>query len=49
MRHYAFSSKFPVPLETKGQDFVLQYELKLEEGLTCGGEANNICPTVLTM
>ena len=37
MKHYGFSSKFPTPLETKGKDIVLQYELKLEEGLTCGG------------
>ena len=37
MKHYAFSSKFPTPFETKGKDVVVQYELKLEEGLTCGG------------
>ena len=41
MRHYAFSSKFPVPFESKGKDVVVQYELRLEEGLTCGGIACN--------
>ena len=40
MKHYGFSSKFPTPLEPKGKDIVLQYELKLEEGLTCGGLYN---------
>ena len=38
MKHYAFSSMFTVPLETKEKDVVVQYELKLEEGLTCGGK-----------
>mmetsp|Transcript_7058 Transcript_7058/g.7167 ORF Transcript_7058/g.7167 Transcript_7058/m.7167 type:complete len:213 (-) Transcript_7058:2768-3406(-) len=37
MKHYGISSTFPVPLEMEGRDLVLQYELKLEEGLTCGG------------
>ena len=37
MKHYAFSSKFAEPLVTKEKDIVVQYELKLEEGLTCGG------------
>ena len=38
MKHYAFSSKFSEPLQTKGKDVVVQYEIKLEEGLTCGGK-----------
>ena len=36
-KHYGVSSKFANPLDVKGKDLVIQYDLKLEEGLTCGG------------
>jgi calnexin len=39
MKYYAFGAKFAQPLETKlnTDDVVIQYEVKLEEGLACGG------------
>jgi calnexin len=38
MKHYGFGTKFPEPLSMKGQkELVIQYELKLEEPLQCGG------------
>jgi Calreticulin family len=37
MKHYGLSSKFPTPLDVKGKDLVIQYELKLEDTLACGG------------
>eukprot|EP00605_Chrysophyceae_sp_TOSAG23-4_P000851 GSChrysophyteH1.ASY1.ANO1.942.1 assembled CDS len=38
MKFYGVSSKFPTPLDNvDGGDIVLQYELKLEESLICGG------------
>jgi hypothetical protein len=38
MKYYGVSSKFPTPLENAdGSDIVIQYELKLEETLICGG------------
>jgi calnexin len=37
MKFYGIASQFPEALDTKGKDFVVQYELKLEEGLNCGG------------
>ena len=37
MKHYGFGSKFPEPFDPTHRDIVLQYEVKLEEGLTCGG------------
>ena len=37
-RHYGVSTKFATPLDTKGRkEFVVQYDLKLENGLQCGG------------
>lgn len=42
-KYYGVSTRFPSPLSftdfdtSKGQDFVVQYELKLEESLTCSG------------
>lgn len=37
MKHYAFGAKFPMPLEFDRDEVVIQYELKLEERLNCGG------------
>ena len=37
MKFYGVSTEFPTPLDTKGNDLAIQYELKLEEGLNCGG------------
>lgn len=37
MKHYGFATQFPSPLDPAGKDLVLQYEIKLEEQLTCGG------------
>jgi calnexin len=37
MRHYGFGAKFAQPLVANGSDIVLQYELKMEEKLACGG------------
>jgi len=37
MKHYGFVAPFPKPLDTKGKDLVIQYDLKLEETLACGG------------
>lgn len=37
MKHYGFASKFSKPLEFTGNDVVIQYELKTEELLACGG------------
>ena len=38
MRYYGFGSTFAQPLDFKGKkEVVIQYELKLEESLTCGG------------
>ena len=37
-RHYGVSTKFSNTLDTKGRkEFVVQYDLKLENGLQCGG------------
>ena len=36
-RFYGFGSEFSVPLDVRGSDLVVQYELRLEEGLPCGG------------
>ena len=36
-RHYGASAKFPTVLDVKGKDLVVQYDLKLEDGLQCGG------------
>lgn len=35
--HYGVATKFPTLLDSKNQDLVIQYELKLEETLNCGG------------
>ncbi len=37
MKYYGFGAKFPQPLETNNQDLVIQYEVKLEETMACGG------------
>lgn len=37
MKFYGMSAEFPEVVDPKGKDFVVQYELKLEEGLSCGG------------
>ena len=37
MKHYGVSTKFSKPLQSNGKDIVVQYELKLEETLNCGG------------
>jgi calnexin len=38
MKHYGFGTKFPEPLSMKSQnELVIQYEVKLEETLNCGG------------
>ena len=37
MKHYGVSTKFSKPLQSNGNDIVIQYELKLEETLNCGG------------
>jgi calnexin len=36
-RHYGISSKFPSVLDPTGKGFVLQYEVRLQNSLTCGG------------
>jgi len=35
--HHAISSKFSKPINNKGKDLVVQYEVKLQKGLECGG------------
>jgi calnexin len=35
--HHAISTLFPEPIEVKGQPLVVQYEVKLQKGLECGG------------
>ncbi|KAF3919554.1 Calnexin [Dactylellina cionopaga] len=35
--HHAISAKFKKPIDPKGQPLVVQYEVKLQEGLECGG------------
>lgn len=37
MKHYGFGAKFPTPLTSTEDEIVIQYELKLEERLDCGG------------
>lgn len=37
MSHYGISTLFSKPFKSSGKDLVLQYEVKLEEGLNCGG------------
>jgi calnexin len=37
MKHYGFGAKFNQPLTANGSDIVIQYELKMEEALACGG------------
>ena len=36
-RRYALGSKFIDPVKTEGKDLVIQYELKLDQNLECGG------------
>ena len=36
-KHYGVSAKFATPLDVKGKDLVVQYDLRLEDGLPCGG------------
>lgn len=35
--HHAISAKFAKPVDNKGKDLVVQYEVKLQNGLECGG------------
>ncbi|KAF3920838.1 Calnexin [Orbilia brochopaga] len=35
--HHAISTKFKKPVDNKGKALVVQYEVKLQEGLECGG------------
>ena len=35
--HHAISAKFPKKIDNKGKDLVVQYEVKLQNGLECGG------------
>ncbi|EWC45165.1 calnexin-like protein [Drechslerella stenobrocha 248] len=35
--HHAISAKFKKPIDPKGKPLVVQYEVKLQEGLDCGG------------
>jgi len=35
--HHAISSRFKKPIDPKGKGIVVQYEVKLQEGLDCGG------------
>ncbi|KAJ3110111.1 hypothetical protein HK100_003150 [Physocladia obscura] len=35
--HHAISAAFPSPFDTKDSSFVAQYEVKLQNGLECGG------------
>jgi len=35
--HHAISAKFKKPIDPKGKDLVVQYEVKLQELLECGG------------
>ncbi|KAL8303999.1 hypothetical protein RB597_004659 [Gaeumannomyces tritici] len=35
--HHAISAKFPTKIDNKGKALVVQYEVKLQKGLECGG------------
>ncbi|KAG6085994.1 hypothetical protein E4U15_000996 [Claviceps sp. LM218 group G6] len=35
--HHAISAKFPKKIDNKGKTLVVQYEVKLQQGLDCGG------------
>ncbi len=35
--HHAISAKFPHAIDNKGKQLVVQYEVKLQDGLECGG------------
>ncbi|KOS16685.1 Calnexin -like protein [Escovopsis weberi] len=35
--HHAISSKFPKKIDNRGKTLVVQYEVKLQKGLECGG------------
>ncbi|KAL7817743.1 calnexin [Trichoderma gracile] len=35
--HHAISAKFPKKIDNKGKTLVVQYEVKLQKGLDCGG------------
>ncbi|EGF83327.1 hypothetical protein BATDEDRAFT_84872 [Batrachochytrium dendrobatidis JAM81] len=35
--HHAISAKFPKPVDPTGKSLVVQYEVKLQNGLECGG------------
>ena len=37
MKHYGVYTEFEKTLDNKGRDLIIQYELKLEESLQCGG------------
>lgn len=35
--HHAISTLFPTPIDPKDKPLVVQYEVKLQKGLECGG------------
>ena len=35
--HHAISTLFPEPIDPQGKPLVVQYEVKLQKGLDCGG------------
>ena len=35
--HHAISTLFPEPIDPTGKPLVVQYEVKLQKGLECGG------------
>ncbi|CAG8955455.1 hypothetical protein HYFRA_00010321 [Hymenoscyphus fraxineus] len=35
--HHAISAKFPKKIDNKGKTLVVQYEVKLQDGISCGG------------
>jgi calreticulin len=44
-RHYAYTSKFSKPFSNKGKDLVLQYTVKHEQRIDCGGGYIKILPS----
>ncbi|PWA01514.1 hypothetical protein BB558_002390 [Smittium angustum] len=43
-RFYAYSTKLKKPFNTKGKDLVLQYTVKYEQGIDCGGAYLKLLP-----
>lgn len=45
-RHYGIAAALPTPIDNAaggGRDLVVQYEVALTEGLTCGGAYLKVC------